>query len=254
MLETDEPYDFRAVGDAHYLALHDMTLLDGELRIDGLPAIARKDLRDTLTFAPRECALDGWAKPSPRQNSYTAFYFDPDEVSDELGARYARAEARPFAYKRDPSLVATMTKLKQLVTMPGADELYGEALCLIAAIEILGIEPQSVSGLTKAQLQNVHEFVAAHLDGPITLDDLARVSSLSRSHFSRAFKASVGIGPHRFVNDWRIRRARDLLEGAAPQPIDAVARAVGFSSAGVFRRVFRQFVGVTPQQYREERR
>lgn len=252
VLETPEAYDFRAVGDLHYLALHDMTLADGELMVDGLAPIARTDLRDTMTFAPKGCAIEGWAKPSLRRNSYTAFYFDPQEVSEDLDARYADAQVKPFAYARNPALASTMTKLGK-VAVGGGDELYAETLCLAAALEILGVKPPDEAGkLSPTQLEKVYGYVAEHLGEPITLDDLAGLSGLSRSHFSRAFKATTGIGPHRFVNSQRIARARDLLSQS--ESIDAVARAVGFTSASVFRRVFQQTMGVTPQRFRKDGR
>lgn len=72
VLETDEGYDFSAVGDISYLALHEMTLLDGELSIDGLPNVTKTELRNTLTFAPQGASIAGWAKPAPGRNSYTA--------------------------------------------------------------------------------------------------------------------------------------------------------------------------------------
>ena len=59
-LSGAEPYDFRSRGENHYLALHDITLTDGELRVDGLPTLHKKDLRDTITFVPKGCGIEGW--------------------------------------------------------------------------------------------------------------------------------------------------------------------------------------------------
>ncbi|WP_328277933.1 AraC family transcriptional regulator [Sphingobium sp.] len=254
VLESDEPYEFRTLGETHYLALHDMRLDDGELHIDGLSPVRRTDLRDTLTYAPRGCTVAGWAKPRRGRNSFTAFYFEPEEAADELHERYTRSNPRPFAYARNANLAATMTKIKDIVSLPDIDSLYAEALCLTAAIEILGVQQPSAPGqLTKAQVDRVSEYVDAHLHEPITLDELAGVAGLSRSHFSRAFKATTGQGPYRFVTNRRIDRARALLALRHGPGIAAIGQAVGFANAGVFRRAFLQSVGMTPQQYRKER-
>lgn len=254
VLESDDPYEFRTLGETHYLALHDMRLDDGELCIDGLSPVRRTDLRDTLTYAPRGCTVAGWAKPRPGPNSFTAFYFEPEEAAGELEARYKRLEPRPFAYARNAALTATMNKIRDVVSSPETDSLYAEALCLTAAIEILGVEPPASTGqLTKLQVTRVADYVEASLHGPIGLDELAAVAALSRSHFSRAFKATVGEGPYRFVTRRRIDRARALLARRDGPSVGAIAQAVGFANTGVFRRAFLQFTGMTPQQYRKER-
>lgn len=253
VLRTDQGFDFRASGESCYLAYHEMTLTDGELQLDGLPAVARNQLQDTLTFAPKGCAIKGWARPARESNSYTALYFDPDIVSEELGKRYDSLDVGPLAYVRDAALASTMTKLRTLAVGHGGDPLYAEALCLSAAIELLGIRPSQQAGrLSQAQLAQIQDYIAAHQHRAISLEELAQLAGLSRSHFSRAFKATTGVGPYRFVSAWRIRRAQEMLKATPNPSIDFVARAVGFASAGAFRRVFLQFAGLTPQQYRRQ--
>lgn len=254
VLQSDDAYEFRTLGETHYLALHDMRLDDGELHIDGLSPVRRTDLRDTLTYAPRGCTVAGWAKPRRGRNSFTAFYFDPDEAADELGERYARLDPGPFAYARNAALAATMTKIKDVVAAPDTDSLYAEALCLTAAMEILGVQPPTAAGrLSKAQVDRVCDYVEAHLHQPITLDELAGVAGLSRSHFSRSFRSTTGQGPYRFVTSRRIDQACGLLALGDRLSITAIAQAVGFANAGVFRRAFHQSTGMTPQQFRKER-
>jgi AraC family transcriptional regulator len=87
-LSGAEPYDFRSRGENHYLALHDITLTDGELRVDGLPTLHKKDLRDTITFVPKGCGIEGWCQPQPRTNRFVAMYFDPKAIREDLADRY----------------------------------------------------------------------------------------------------------------------------------------------------------------------
>ena len=47
---SDAAYDFSWVGQNHYLALHDLVMEDGELDVEGLPALRQHGLRDTPTF------------------------------------------------------------------------------------------------------------------------------------------------------------------------------------------------------------
>lgn len=254
-LDTDQPYGFRANGDRHYLALHDLVLSDGELEIDGLPKLNRTDLRDTLTYAPGGCTIDGWAKPAPRRNAYTALYFDPASIRADLGERYDRLEPAPFAYARNQSLAGTMQKLSLIAGSVDADDLYAEALCLSAALEIFGVrEPTEGSWLSQWQLRTIYDYVEANLGRNITLDDMADVARLSRSHFSRSFKAATGCGPHNFVRKRQIARACEMLQQRPALSIEAVAKATGFRSASVFRRAFQRALGRSPQEYRLSRR
>ena len=50
----------------------------------------------------------------------------------------------------------------------------------------------------------------AHLGHAITLADFARLAGMSRSHFSRAFRTTTGMPPHRWHLNARIRRAQAL--------------------------------------------
>jgi AraC family transcriptional regulator len=104
--------------------------------------------------------------------------------------------------------------------------------------------------LDRAAVDRVTEYVDAGLGGALTLDGLATVVSMSPFHFARAFKATTGLAPHQFVMARRVHRATALLLGSA-QPVPDIARAVGLSNTGHFRRVFRRHMGVLPGELRQ---
>ncbi|HYH37679.1 MAG TPA: AraC family transcriptional regulator [Azospirillum sp.] len=103
-------------------------------------------------------------------------------------------------------------------------------------------------GLAPAALRRVADFVDAHLDAPLAIDDLAAVAGLSPYHFARAFKRSTGEAPHRFVVRRRIERAKALI-AAGGLPLAGVAAAVGFGSQSHFTARFRDLVGLTPGRF-----
>jgi AraC family transcriptional regulator len=251
-LATNDPYAFRAHSDWHYLAYHDLTLVDGELLIDGLPRLAETELRETLTFAPAGCSISGWSKPAERKNSFVALYFDPARLRPELGERYALLDPGPFAYARDQALSGTMAKLRSVASAPDLDPLYTETLCLAAALEVFGVTPAGSGRLSDRQLKAVHDFVEANLGRKIGLDDLATLAGFSRSHFSRSFKETTGVGPHQFVRRRQMARACELLDSASRPSVAEVAQRVGFMSANVFRRAFQKSFGIPPQAYRRK--
>lgn len=76
---------------------------------------------------------------------------------------------------------------------------------------------------------------------------------MSPFHFTRLFKESTGLPPHRFVVGRRIDHAKELLstDGAS---IAVIARVVGFRTPSHFTTVFRRSTGVTPGAYRSRSR
>lgn len=89
-----------------------------------------------------------------------------------------------------------------------------------------------------------------HLDDrELDVAALAGVAHLSRRSFDRHFRDAAGCSPLQWLLYQRILRAQQLLS-ATPLPIDAVARACGFSDGVAMRPHFRRVVGVPPQAYR----
>ena len=80
------------------------------------------------------------------------------------------------------------------------------------------------------------------------LTELAQIARLSTYHLIRAFRAEIGLTPHAYLVDVRVRRARDLLRvGQAPAE---VALGVGFADQAHLTRAFKSRIGVTPGAYR----
>ena len=103
--------------------------------------------------------------------------------------------------------------------------------------------------LSATQLARIDEYLAAQVDRPPSLQDLAQVVDLSPQAFYRAFKAATGQPPLRYCQQLRMGRARDLVEGTRA-PIGEIATAVGFSDLAHFTNTFRRHWGVAPTRLR----
>lgn len=111
------------------------------------------------------------------------------------------------------------------------------------------ILPAPSNGLSSDRLKRVRDYIETHLDDRLTLTDLAEVACLSPYHFSRSFKAAVGVGPQRYVMQRRLERAKTLMR-RTNQPLAAIAQQVGFTDQSHLTCIFRRETGVTPGRYR----
>lgn len=89
------------------------------------------------------------------------------------------------------------------------------------------------------------------LDENLTLEELARVATLSVPHYSSLFKSHTGSSPLRFFTRLRLQKACELMEDP-DRTVQSVAYELGFNDPFYFGRIFKKFIGVSPSQYRKE--
>jgi AraC family transcriptional regulator len=126
------------------------------------------------------------------------------------------------------------------------------AVCAHIAQAYGGMRPNSMSrqgGLAAWQERRAKEMLIANLDGAIALTEIARECRLSVSHFSRAFRQSMGDAPHRWLLNRRVEFAKDLLLDRKPS-LSEVALSCGFADQSHFTRVFTRRAGVSPGAWR----
>jgi AraC-like DNA-binding protein len=126
------------------------------------------------------------------------------------------------------------------------------ALCAHIAQAYGGMRPNSMSvrgGLAAWQERRAKEILTANLDGAIALSDVARECRLSVSHFSRAFRQSMGVAPHRWLLNRRVDVAKDLLRDRQSS-LSEIALRCGFADQSHFTRVFTRRSGVSPGAWR----
>ncbi|MEP7023102.1 MAG: AraC family transcriptional regulator [Actinomycetota bacterium] len=95
------------------------------------------------------------------------------------------------------------------------------------------------------------ELLAGSLTGPPSLDELAAATGMGQFALLRAFRDELGLPPHAYLNQLRVRLARQLLDDGQT-PAD-VAVAAGFADQPHLTRHFKRAVGVPPGAYQRER-
>lgn len=95
-------------------------------------------------------------------------------------------------------------------------------------------------------------YIESHSAQPVTLDEVAEASGLSRFHLSRTFAAVVGRPLAAYLRGRRLSEAARELADGAPD-ILSVALGAGYGSHEAFTRAFRDQFGATPEGVRERR-
>lgn len=104
------------------------------------------------------------------------------------------------------------------------------------------------AGRTDVRIRAALEYIEAHLEGPVSMAELAKSASLSRYHFSRRFREQVGRSPHQYVLEARARRAAQMLRKGNVS-VTRAAFDAGFQDLGRFRAAFKRAFGTTPQAF-----
>lgn len=172
-----------------------------------------------------------------------------------------RIELLPVLKTRD----AEIEKIAQLLLREMQDnsfggQLYFESLTNVLAIHLLrnyGVfEPvfrEYAKGLAPYKLRQTIDYIQAHLDTDLSLEVMAKQIDLSRYYFASQFKQAMGIPPHQYVNQQRIKKAKRLLrQNKNNISLAEIALECGFSNQSHLNRLFRQYVGTTPKKYRDK--
>ncbi len=158
----------------------------------------------------------------------------------------------------DPVIQQLALALKtEIQTGCMSGRLYGEALGTAIAARLVSNYAVSkpalefkVRGLSRSQLAKVIDYIKANLTQDLSILDLAILTNMSESHFSRSFKHSVGIAPYQYLIRQRVERAQQLLKQQSI-PISDIALDCGFANQTHLTKVFRQITGMTPKAYQQ---
>jgi AraC family transcriptional regulator len=251
---TPFEYGFRA--PCHLLIAAELAeRYDGETFVEGLPRSTLRDFTQKLTFVPAGYDFRGWQKPRALTRT-TYFYIDPRGPLADPALRFGEIEFKPRLYFYDRDLWEIALKLKSQVNPDPMYPQYAEALGIVLTHELARISsdtglrrPVSRGGLAPWQQKRVAAYIEERLAYDIPLATLAELARLSPYHFSRSFKHSFGLPPHRYHANRRIERAKQLLANREPS-ITKIALDVGFSETSTFSAAFHRLTGQTPSRYR----
>ncbi|KAB0488495.1 AraC-type DNA-binding protein [Pseudomonas reinekei] len=199
---------------------------------------------------------DGEA-PTDSGFTYRMLYLDPQWLQRELAAVFDKAPDHgqlSFA-----NTLATDARLAQATSL-AFETLHRGELKIVRQTALDGLLERLTSHLhwrtrygedprLPRVAQKAREYLHAHAQYDIGLDQLATATGVDRFRLTRAFKAAYGIAPHAYLVQLRLARARRMLaQGEQPA---AVAMALGFADQSHLGRWFVRAYGLTPALYRK---
>jgi transcriptional regulator GlxA family with amidase domain len=136
----------------------------------------------------------------------------------------------------------------------GTDVALDIAKCMVLFLRRSGAQPQLSTTLLAqtsqvGSISNLLVWMAGNLNQDLSVSKLARRVAMSPRNFARHFLHEVGKTPGRHVTDLRLEAARRNL-GQGELSLSEVAKASGFGSVEVFRRLFTKSFGIPPGRYR----
>ncbi len=185
-----------------------------------------------------------------------------DAVTDDIDAPRVESVATPPGVALDDAVIRHLGAiLFSAVEEPErANRLFLDHIAMALHLHLVGAygharprRPLKRGGLPPAQVRRVKDMLLARLNGEVSMQELAALCGLSRSHFARAFRTSVGQPPYRWLLARRVDRARDLLLHSALS-LAQIAVESGFASQSHFTTAFVRSVGVSPGAWRRSRR
>jgi len=212
---------------------------------------------DVLVLNPEQAHAGGPLTEAPWQ--YRALYPTADlmlQVAEDLpDHRRRQAQVPPLfalGVVRDRESARRLRRFHLASEDPRATLLQREsqlsdALVWLVARHATRQQPRPSLGRVHKPVRAAREYLDEHADENISLLHLARLAGLSPFHLCRAFHREVGLPPHAYQTQLRVRRAKQLLSDG--MPVALCAATAGFYDQAHLTRHFRRTVGVTPGAY-----
>ena len=102
-----------------------------------------------------------------------------------------------------------------------------------------------------AKIKQAKDYIHAHLNEKLSLEEIAATIGMSQYHFCRVFKETTGLTAWQYVIKKRIELAKRLLK--IPQlSIVEISDRLGYSTPAQFTNFFRKHMGISPSKYRQK--
>lgn len=186
--------------------------------------------------------------------SYRMLYPDAallQQTASEVAGRNKPIPYFPTAIIEDKHLAQCLYQL-HIALETSADQLERSSSFLLVLAQLVTkyadtcVEFRSM-GREHQAVKRVQDYLIANYANNISLKQIAAIAKLSPFHLIRVFRCQLGLPPHAYLTQVRVRKAKDFLSMGLP--IAQVAYLTGFVDQSHLTKHFKRTTGVTPRQY-----
>lgn len=137
----------------------------------------------------------------------------------------------------------------------GRGRKYDGVLSALGELTVALIAARTDAANVSPTTETVRADIAAHVsDIMYSLEDSIKKLPLNYDYVRKLFKKELGVTPHEYLLDERMKLARGLILGEisnrySPYSVSQIAEACGFAEPLYFSRVFKKYFGVAPSEY-----
>jgi AraC-like DNA-binding protein len=227
-------------GERHELAPGDFFVMEGR-RAHAYRTSAALELVNVLIrnrtlrrLRPVLTGLDGYARlfgkaGQPFRHPRPLLPGEKEELLQILARM--RRELERMAQGCEPMLLALLTEF------------------LITACRLTGAP--HTRGVQRSRIGRVVTWLEQHYAEPVTLANLEKIACMSPRTLQRRFQAAMRATPVQHLLRLRIANACRLLR-ETDMPLKEIAPRCGVPDSAYFSRLFRQYAGATPSDYRRQ--
>ncbi|WP_078555306.1 AraC family transcriptional regulator [Bacillus alkalicellulosilyticus] len=178
-----------------------------------------------------------WSKIVKKEGTYTR----PASFEFQI-PRYSTLRT-PEPFFRELDELIALSEEKNPATMLKQQMVFSECMRLLQ-IEAVTI-PTSAEQVTNSLLSYIH----AYYQQQIKISDIAKELLFHPDYLTRCMQKTMGITPVNYLNQYRMIQAKRLL-ATSNKKVNAIGKEVGIQDETYFSRLFKQYEGISPTEYR----
>jgi AraC-like DNA-binding protein len=110
---------------------------------------------------------------------------------------------------------------------------------------VIELTPHDLKSAEKAK-----EYIDAHYMSSLTAEDLSEMFSIRLPELHKGMRVITNLPLHNYQIKCRLDKAKALLSGGPELSVKNISHAVGYKRPSHFSQAFKNFIGITPLQYR----
>lgn len=194
----------------------------------------------------------------PESYDRTKLFFSTETLRKVLelisdGRRFSHFAQGSLVYARLPEAAREEAEALFLSVAKEKGDVYCEANAVACLIKLLTLADKYSTESAIGQsgvLERAIEYINSNIFRDVDIDEICLAVHISKYHFCRRFKASMGMTVMEYILKTRIILAKNMLDKETVS-VTEVSESCGFSSVSYFCRVFKQEIGISPLKYKK---